>query len=102
MNYPNCPENFTIGDGEMYYGYCPDCGNEYVITYPTGIGTRKIDRVAKSQLIKGAINYVECGCCGGKNSGFTATDSVETPVKVFLRAVIHLNASIAVTQLSKN
>lgn len=97
-----CKDNIIAGDETMYYGYCPDCGDEYDFTYPTGIGTRKIDRVVKSQLIDGAINYTECECCGGKNSGFTATKSIDTAVRVYLRAVIHLNASVAVSQLSKN
>lgn len=91
MNYPNYPENFTIGDDDsMYYSYCPDCGDESLIVYPTGIGTREILRTAQSSLIPNIINYCMCSC-GGTNKGIVAVEELTVDDKVKLRAVITLN-----------
>lgn len=73
-----------------YYMYCPKCGHQKTISYPTGIGAIPIDRVVPAPINGSPISYVsECPGCKGKNCGITtmAEDSIE--MKVFLRSAIH-------------
>lgn len=74
----------------MYYMYCPECGFQNVITYPTGNGTRPIDRTVPSPLNGSPITYVsECPGCNGKNCGITSMTEDTMEMKVFLRSAIH-------------